>query len=232
MKEIFDNYIKVTFGSDDQVESKFPQFTYNYFQYFPQDINASILDIGVGRGEMLSLVRSWGYRNYLGIDISPSVVAVCNKYDLNVILIEDTQIFLKDRSNEYDLITLLDVLEHIPKQNIVRFLSSIRESMRVGGKLIIQVPNLQAPEGYLHRYNDITHEVGFVEHSLAQVLFAAGFENFYFQGFEHHVMGSKIEKFRKFIRAIHWRWIRFLRRVHGNLDPFVLHPVFFAVVTK
>ena len=39
-----------------------------------------MLDIGVGLGEMLSCMKNWGH-NYHGIDISPSTIEFCKKYN-------------------------------------------------------------------------------------------------------------------------------------------------------
>src|SRR5579872_4218321 len=40
--------------------------------------------------------------------------------------------------------------------------------------LVVQVPNSQARDAQLHRYNDLTHVFAFGEHSLNQVFQAAG----------------------------------------------------------
>ena len=119
MKEIFDNYVKIAFSNYEQADFKFKQFEYNYRKYFPQDLESKVLDIGVGRGEMLTCFRNWGYKNYLGIDISPDTINFCKKLGLNVLLVEDTIKFLKNNTLTYDLITMLDVLEHISRENTI-----------------------------------------------------------------------------------------------------------------
>lgn len=232
MKEIFDDYILNSFGEEVQATFKLNQFAYNYQRYFPELRESSVLDIGIGRGEMLSCMRAWNYENYLGIDISPSTVNFCLNLGLNALLVEDSQAFLLQHPDEYDVITLLDVLEHIKKEQIVSFLKAVHGALKTNGILIIQVPNLQAPDGYLHRYNDITHEIGFIEHSLSQVLIAAGFKTFNFQGFEEFVFGSPPEFVRKFCRFLYWKCIRLLRYVNGNINPHILNPVFSAIACK
>ena len=142
-----------------------------------------VLDIGVGRGEMLSCMKEWGL-NYQGIDISPSKIRFCQSLKLNCEVIDDTIDWLHKNREEFEIITCLDVLEHIPKNETIEFLKAIRSSLKRDGKAIIQVPNLQSPFGYLHHFNDFTHLNGYVEHSLAQVLLAAKFERFEFFVFE------------------------------------------------
>lgn len=232
MKEIFNDYIKNSFGEYKQGEFKFHQFEQNYKIYFPENKNAKLLDIGIGRGEMLSCYKNWGYKNYLGIDISPDTIGFCKSLGLNCQLVDDSSAFLKENIEQYDLITLIDVLEHIPRENVISFLKDIRNSLVENGTLIIQVPNLQAPDGHLHMYNDITHFVGYIEHSLSQVLIASGFNKFHFQGFEELIGNSGKIKRHKFYRKIYWKVVRITRGINTNINPLILHPVFSAIVKK
>jgi len=177
-------------------------------------------------------MKNWGYINYLGIDISQSTVNYCKSIKLKCILVEDTPSWLKERLGRFELITLLDVLEHIKKDDTISFLKALRESLSDEGKLIIQVPNLQAPDGQLHMYNDFTHEVGYIEHSLRQVLMAAGFNNIQFYGFENITSKSFKATIIIILRRIFWRYTMLTRKINGNLNPVILNPVFFAVVTR
>lgn len=232
MKEIFNTYIENAFGNREQAKFKFKQFEYNYKRYFPQNKDSRMLDIGIGRGEMLACMKNWGYKNYFGIDISPSTINFCKFIGLNCKLVNDTSDWLNKHANEFDLITLLDVLEHIHKPDVVDFLKSIHNSLKTKGVLIIQAPNLQAPDGQLHRYNDITHEIGFSEHSMKQVLRVVGFHTFNFQGFEIFVINDTKTKIKKVFRYYYRKIIRFNRKINGNLNPSILDPVFSVIVQK
>jgi hypothetical protein len=70
---------------------------------------------------------------------------------------------------------LNDVLEHIPKPDIVPTLEALRVALTTGGTLLVKVPNAANAFGLVARYLDFTHEIAFTEHSLRQVLVAAGF---------------------------------------------------------
>jgi 2-polyprenyl-3-methyl-5-hydroxy-6-metoxy-1,4-benzoquinol methylase len=232
MKEIFDNYIENAFGEYKQAEFKIKQFEYNYKRFFPLNSSAKVLDIGIGRGEMLVCMKYWGYTEYLGADISPSTVNFCKSLGLNCVLVDDTIKWLSDKDSTFDVITLLDVLEHFQKEDVIIFLKNLYKSLKLGGKLIIQVPNLQAPDAQLHRYNDFTHNIGFVEHSLEQVLIAAGILNSKFYGFEEIISDNVKIKIQKIVRLLYWKYCRFIRGINTNLNPVILNPVFFVVVTK
>ena len=231
MKEIFDNYLEISFDGMHQAEFKKKQFEMNYKKYFPNNIKAKVLDVGIGRGEMLSCMKEWGYE-YFGVDISPSTVKYCKTINLNCQTVEDTSSWLKNNGNKYSIITCLDVLEHVPKSHTIDFLRAINSSLAPKGIAIIQVPNLQSPFGYLHHFNDFTHESGFVEHSLAQVLMAAGFNNFKFFGFEEIYKKDIKSKLKKILRFLLRIAIRILRSINVNPNPKILDPVMYAIATK
>ncbi len=232
MKEIYENYLENAFGEYEQAEFKFDQFELNYRKFFPENKERRVLDIGVGRGEMLTCMKRWGYGAYSGIDISPSTIGYCATLDLNCELVTDTAEWLRSRRGSFEVITLLDVLEHVKKEATIGFLRAIHDGLAEGGKVIIQVPNLQAPDGHLHRYNDITHEVGYVEHSLQQVLRTAGFTTIEFFGYEDYKPTGLYLKLIRLVRALYWAKIHFTRRLTCNMNPLILHPVLCAVARK
>jgi len=99
---------------------------------------SKILDVGCGGGYTLDLLTAFGDVN--GADISPQAVAHCrdNGFE-NTILVEENRPlpFIK---NNFDLITCLDVLEHIhDDQNC---LLDIKRILAPSGYLVLFVPAL------------------------------------------------------------------------------------------
>lgn len=228
MKEIFDKYVETSFDGREQAVFKFAQFNNNYRIFFPEDKSKLVLDIGVGRGEMMVCMRDWGY-NYQGVDISPSTVGFCQMLGLNCAVVDDTESWLSKNQGKFSLITCLDVLEHVPRAQTIGFLKAIRASLVEDGKAIIQVPNLQSPFGYLHHFNDFTHVSGFVEHSLAQVLLAAGFQEMKFYGFEEIYKTGAKQRAQKIVRWGYRKAVRFLRALNANPNPDILAPVLYVI---
>jgi len=150
---------------------------YAALRWLPRDKEARILDLGCGAGEFVEYLRHLGYSNVSGIDYSPEQVAWCRERGLEqVTQVRDTQAYLRERKGAIDCIVMNNVLEHVPKADIIPLLTLIRETLPPGGSLIIQVPNMANVFGLAARYLDFTHEVGFTEHSLRQVLVASGYE--------------------------------------------------------
>lgn len=151
---------------------------HHHGKYLPSNQDAAMLEIGPGFGALLEhLVHKRGYTNLKAVDVSPEVVAACNAaLPGSTELVEDTEAFLRERPAQFDLVIMLHVLEHVPKEGVMRLLQALHASMKTGGKLIVEVPNIAHPVmGAYNRYHDFTHTVGFTDQSLGFVLRNAGF---------------------------------------------------------
>lgn len=145
--------------------------------FFAGDKGAPVLDFGCGGGEFLEFLRTNGFTHLHGIDRSGEQVTRCRERGLtSVEVVDDSRAWLGKHQDTFETIVLNDVLEHIAKPEIVATLEALRGALRPGGQLLIKVPNAANAFGLVARYLDFTHEVAFTEHSLRQVLLAAGFD--------------------------------------------------------
>ena len=231
MNKFFENYLT------DALE-KIPSqrqmdcIEFNYKKYFPTDLNVEILDIGIGLGEQLVCNRNWGYINSNGIDISPETVEFCKKMDLHCEVVADTIDFLRQNEGKYSVITMSNVIEHIPREQLIEMVKAIYGALTENGIALISTPNMQAADAHLHFFNDVTHLVGFSEHSFRQLLSAGGIKNVEFAGFECFPYKSLKFKIRRFMRSLYWKKVKFARACNGILNPSIMHPIFFAVIKK
>lgn len=233
MNEIFDGYIENNFGEQKQCPVKKAQFHYNYKNFFPDvQQNPKCLDIGIGRGEMLSCLLEWGMTDVHGVDISPSVIHFCRSLNLPCELVADTGKYLHDHKGEFDYVTLLDVLEHITPQETLNFLRLIQLALKPGGRIIIQVPNMQAVDSNVYYYGDFTHCAGFTEHSLIQIFTTLKFSKYNIYPYEVFCYGGYKEFIAKMLRPFFHSFTRFRRKCIGAHCPEILTPVFFAVVER
>ncbi len=92
---------------------------------------------------------------------------------------ESTSDFLTTHE-QYACIVCLNEIEHLKKDEMIGFLTRIQESLQRDGTLILKTENEGCITGAFNRYFDFTHQVGFVEPSLRQVLVVAGFSKIKF----------------------------------------------------
>lgn len=144
--------------------------------WLPESKDARIVDVACGYGKLLYFFRERGYRQIAGVDISPDQVRRAREVVATVHQ-GDVLAFLAGHSAEFDLITALDLIEHLTKDEVLRFVHSCFEALRPGGRLILQTPNADSPFGMASRYNDLTHEVCFNPNALGRLLSRAGFRN-------------------------------------------------------
>jgi ubiquinone/menaquinone biosynthesis C-methylase UbiE len=112
------------------------------------DYDSKILDIGCGVGENLSLLRSAGYKNIVGVDISEEMLNIASKNGHNVSLPEA---LLVDK-NLFDVLLFSHVLEHIEFKDLQNFLESYFKLCKSDGRILICMPLLY--DGF---FNDVDH---------------------------------------------------------------------------
>jgi len=179
-EKMFEEYLTSSYQQANILdESQFIKasegFEQMYQGYLPEDKSAKILEVGCGCGHFLYFLKKKGYENYQGMDISPQLVDYCKEHITKNIVQADIFDFLRNKEGVYDCIVAHDVQEHIPKEQMLDFLKLIFVSLKDEGIFISRVPNMSNPFSLDSRYSDFTHEVGFTEKSLYQMLWLGGF---------------------------------------------------------
>jgi len=106
----------------------------------------SLLDVGCGDGRFLfELQRRAEGKRLVGIDYSKRAIdyAKIMSQDIEWVYgrIENREIF----KEKFDLVTLIETLEHIPPGNVSSFLQAIHFHLEEAGRLIITVPSTNVP---------------------------------------------------------------------------------------
>lgn len=116
------------------------------------------LDLGCGRGEWLELLKKKYNITAVGIDSDESMLNECKKYGLNAACCDLVTYVKNAESYSVDIISMLQVAEHIPIDTLLNVLNDCYRVLRKGGALIIETPN---PEnvivGACNFYLDPTH---------------------------------------------------------------------------
>lgn len=147
-----------------------------------------LLDVGCGLGFFIKKASSYPNWEVTGYEVSPIAVAFARDKlglsNVHVGRVEDLGL----RSGAFDLITLWDVLEHIPEPD--KLLIYLRGLLKPNGRLLIHTPNIafQLPKAYLRHALGISdhlleaqdHAHMYSQVTLTQLLRRAGFNCFQF----------------------------------------------------
>ena len=173
----FNNYYelmsKYEFNYKDGIVSN------DYIDYFTKvvkftiphinDKNAKILDIGCSTGALLSIFKSNGYSNLLGVDPSPSCVRATKKlYNIKAIV---NNISNFNTNEKFDLIILSAVLEHLV--DLDSSMQKIWSLLKNQGLLFIEVPDAERFDSYISapfQQFSIEHTNYFSQYSIKNLL--------------------------------------------------------------
>jgi 2-polyprenyl-3-methyl-5-hydroxy-6-metoxy-1,4-benzoquinol methylase len=135
-------------------------------------LKGRVLDAGSGEGFGVDMMRKAGLDAW-GIDLSPEVVQKTNeRYGSFFKPGSITQIPYGE--NEFDAITCMEVIEHVPEPDAVLALKEIRRVLRPGGVLVLSTPNVRNSIGA--EVNDY-HFKEYTSEEMTTMLRNAGFDD-------------------------------------------------------
>jgi SAM-dependent methyltransferase len=115
----------------------------------PLPSDAQILDAGCGSGRTLQELADYG--TVAGLELSPDAAEVARGRGLGEVQVGRVE-ELPWPSDNFDLITCLDVIEHVPDDRVA--LRELRRVSKPGGWLLVTVPAYQ----WLWSYHDVANE--------------------------------------------------------------------------
>ena len=199
---------------DELVSGKLHIFRRFFSPLLPARKDAAILDIGCGYGSFLYFLQQKGYTNTQGIDASAYRVEVGNSLGVRNIRCGDVREFLAKARQPFKLISAINVLDHIPTEQVLDFLGQVRSALAPGGRFLCQVPNLAAFFSP-HFHTDFSQESPFTAASLNRALTLAGFSGVKVSGMNTAAHGAM-----NALRNLLWKGIsaglRFVRMVEGG----------------
>jgi SAM-dependent methyltransferase len=130
-------------------------------------------DVGCGSGQFLLLLTEFAKPSYLfGIEISKKLIDNANKLfsslpDKAYNFTQYDGIHFPKELRGMDIIFLIDVLHHVPKNNQINFINDLVNSMKPGARLVLKDINGDSPLVYFNKMHDllfareISNEIGF-----------------------------------------------------------------------
>ena len=135
---------------------------------------APVLDVGCGRGELLSLLQDAGVEAR-GIDADADMVAYAQGEGLDVQQADLVDYLRGVDDGALGGIFMAQVVEHLPPGVLVRAFELAAAKLRPGGLLIAETINPLSPLALRHYFADLTHAQPLVPETLALLARQSGF---------------------------------------------------------
>ncbi|MCR9247134.1 MAG: class I SAM-dependent methyltransferase [bacterium] len=143
--------------------------------------NSRVLDVGCAAGYFLRVMKERGHDVH-GVELSEAIakeaVAALGEERVHIGLLDDAVIAMNYEPASFDLITLWDVIEHVPDPQAV--LRKIRELIKPGGRLLLETQNVASRWANLlgkrwHHYKHHEHIYHFTPATITRLLADCGF---------------------------------------------------------
>jgi len=221
-KKIYESYFSSHYSSLDKKQNeieyiKKSEHGKQFIEFLPSNSDLKIIDLGCGTGSLVSGLKNSGYKNVYGIDVSLENIEQGKLADLDINQAEIIDFLDQSIENNkhYDVVFLMDVLEHLDDDELYDVVDKVRQVLSSNGIFIIKTINAESIISGMGRYMDITHERSFTSHSMKELMSAFGYK-------ELEILNSKINKpknIREFLRSlIRKSWYYLIYRVIESRD--------------
>jgi SAM-dependent methyltransferase/glycosyltransferase involved in cell wall biosynthesis len=134
------------------------------------------LDLGAGRGEMVSVMAEHGL-NAIGVDNDESMVERAQAAGLTIQLNDISAFLAETPADSFDVISAIHVVEHVPPEVLRGWISECARVLRPGGVLLIETPNPHAIDAFKAFWLDDTHVRPYYPEALLFQVAKAGFDS-------------------------------------------------------
>lgn len=126
---------------------------FGYLHYIISKIKkiefSNLLDIGCGDGKLLyELSREISSKEYTGVDYSERAILFARAMSPHIKFVSGN--ITAVNLGKFDIITLIETLEHIPLKLVGDFIKSIHSHIVSNGTLVVTVPSINVPKSQKH----------------------------------------------------------------------------------
>lgn len=145
-------------------------------EYLPILASTSeVIDIGCGRGELLSLLKERGVAAR-GIDVNSGMVELCRSRGLEVEQGDALGFLSRQRDGQIGGLVAIQVVEHFEPAYLSRFLETAFHKMRPDAPIILETINPSCWMAFFETYiRDLTHQRPLHPETLRYLVEASGF---------------------------------------------------------
>jgi O-antigen chain-terminating methyltransferase len=137
---------------------------------------APVLDLGCGRGELLTLLREAGV-DATGVESDRALVAEARRRGLRVEAGDVLAVLEQQPDAGWGAATAIHLLEHLPPPVLLATLQQVRRVLRPAGVMVVECPNPHSLRvGAALYWRDPTHQHPLLPETLELFLSASGFD--------------------------------------------------------
>ena len=134
-------------------------------------LSGPILDVGSGYGEF---IRHVGEGEKWALDLEPTLASHYADFGIRFVASPAGDLGSHLPKDYFGTIFSSNLLEHLSREEIMRFLQGARQCLQPNGKLVIFMPNFK--RAFREYYDDYTHTTALTEVSLSDMIASSGFQ--------------------------------------------------------
>ncbi len=146
----------------------------NALRCLPSTPGQSLLDVGCFAGTFLSLAPEERFSRQVGVDILADQIAYANEHWARpyrefrtIASLEE----LKSMNESFDCVTVLEVIEHLQRDEIRILLEGVVSRLNPGGKIVITTPNYASAWPLIERVVNLVSDVSYKEQHITKFTF-------------------------------------------------------------
>ena len=210
-------YLREDKGQADRYRRQVRDYTKKFGALLADAPRGSALDVGCATGMLTAFLKEQGFDQVVGVDLNPELIEQAQHNVEAEFHVADAGEFLKG-GRQFDVIFLLNIVEHIERDQLIDFMTSVYQSLKTGGFAIVRTPNMNNILAAAHLADDLTHCTGLTEQSFHQLAQAAGFSKI------HFLNQFRMQNFKGKIKAIlNWPIHKYLFALRGGTKPTIYH---------
>lgn len=185
-----------------------------------------ILDLGCASGMLTGYLKGKGFAEVVGVDLNASLIEQASSAVDAKFVCADALDFLRSQER-FDIIFLLNIIEHIERDELTVFMTTVCEALQPGGFAVVRTPNMSHVMAAAHLADDLTHCTGLTEQSLSQLARRAGFRKVVF--LNQFRMQNPKGKFKAICSHLIHKPLWWLR---GGTKPTIVYRNLYAQLVK